>query len=192
MHWMHLEWCRGTLCWQACTAGSTVLCMFVTNGCQITGLDEDAEVTSDVQIGEAHLFFGCRRSDHDFLYSAELQKHETTECLTRLHVAFSREQAFKVYVQHRMRENADLLASLILEGNASIFICGDGQNMSRDVRQCLADIFQVCLARVWLYLKPEAPVSLLLGGVCLVEWGFVQARGRLHPCGSDEARAPGA
>lgn len=110
---------------------------------QIDDLEDDPEFDTTPKCGETHLFFGCRRSNHDFLYSAELQKYESLGVLTKLHVAFSREQAFKVYVQHRMREHGELLAKLILRNNASVFVCGDGQNMARDVHQCLQDVLQL-------------------------------------------------
>merc|ERR1711933_636126 len=71
------------------------------------------------------LFFGCTRGDEDFLYKDELRAALSGEpaALSKLVTAFSREQAEKVYVQHRLREHAADVAALVREGGL-IYVCG--------------------------------------------------------------------
>ena len=81
--------------------------------------------------GRNWLFFGEQRRATDFFYEQELTGYER-DGLLRLDLAFSRDQAEKVYVQHRMREHArDLWAWL--ESGAEIFVCGDKERMAADV-----------------------------------------------------------
>jgi sulfite reductase (NADPH) flavoprotein alpha-component len=86
--------------------------------------------------GRNWLFFGAQRRAADFLYESELETFCKDRLLTRLDTAFSRDQADKVYVQHRMREaGADLWAWL--QEGAHIYVCGDAQRMARDVDTAL-------------------------------------------------------
>ena len=90
-------------------------------------------------IGETHLYFGCRNKDVDYIYREELEKYEQDGVLT-LHTAFSRDQGQKVYVSHRMRENAADVWRLIGEQNAHFYICGDAKMMAKDVHDIVTDI----------------------------------------------------
>jgi sulfite reductase (NADPH) flavoprotein alpha-component len=85
------------------------------------------------------LFFGDQRRDCDFLYEAEVSEWSQRGTLTRLDLAFSRDQSQKVYVQDRMRENGRELFRWIEEG-ASFYVCGDASRMARDVDQALRDV----------------------------------------------------
>ena len=98
-----------------------------------------AASSSSTSLGEAHLFFGCRSKDHDFIYREELERFEASGALTSLRVAFSREGPNKVYVQHLISEKSAELARLIVEENASVYICGDARAMARDVHSALRD-----------------------------------------------------
>jgi sulfite reductase (NADPH) flavoprotein alpha-component len=82
--------------------------------------------------GKNWLFFGEQRRDSDFLYQSELETLQSDGVLTRLDVAFSRDQAAKVYVQHKMKEASSELFAW-LEAGAHFFICGDGARMAKDV-----------------------------------------------------------
>ena len=86
--------------------------------------------------GPNWLFFGDQRKDHDFLYADEWAEYQKSGVLTRLDTAFSRDQAAKVYVQDRMRENAAELWKWIQQG-AYFYVCGDAKRMAKDVDAAL-------------------------------------------------------
>lgn len=81
--------------------------------------------------GRSWLFFGEQRRASDFFYEEEFSRYVRDNRL-RLDVAFSRDQAQKIYVQHRMREQARDLWAWLEEG-AEIFVCGDKERMAADV-----------------------------------------------------------
>lgn len=87
--------------------------------------------------GRNWLFFGDQRRTFDFLYQQELEGYFADGLLNRLDTAFSRDQADKIYVQHRMREQAAALWAWLQEG-AYIYVCGDAQRMAKDVDAALA------------------------------------------------------
>ena len=109
-------------------------------GVRIETLQDDAGVRPPVQLGDAVLFFGCRRRDEDFLYESDWRDFGKAGVLQALHTAFSRENATKMYVQHRMREAGAALAHLIIVRGASIFVCGDGAAMAKDVHAALIEL----------------------------------------------------
>ncbi|MDC0612359.1 assimilatory sulfite reductase (NADPH) flavoprotein subunit [Vibrio sp.] len=89
--------------------------------------------------GKNWLFFGDRTFTQDFLYQVEWQKYLKSGLLTRLDVAFSRDQQEKVYVQHRILENAEQVWAWIQEG-AYIYVCGDATRMAKDVNDALITV----------------------------------------------------
>jgi sulfite reductase (NADPH) flavoprotein alpha-component len=89
--------------------------------------------------GRSWLFFGARNAAHDFLYGDELRAYRDRGVLTRLDCAFSRDQDSRLYVQHRMEENARELYAWIEDG-AVIYVCGDAKRMAPDVHHALASI----------------------------------------------------
>jgi sulfite reductase (NADPH) flavoprotein alpha-component len=96
--------------------------------------------------GKNWLFFGDQRSATDFLYRDELEAMHKDGLLTRLDTAFSRDQSEKIYVQHRMRQQAhDLFAWL--EAGAYVYVCGDASRMAKDVDAALHEIIQTAGAR---------------------------------------------
>jgi len=88
--------------------------------------------------GRNWLFFGDRHRAADFLYEEELLDYRRDGFLTRLDLAFSRDQAERLYVQHRMRESSAELWAWLEEG-AHLYVCGAAA-MARDVDQALAAI----------------------------------------------------
>ena len=88
--------------------------------------------------GKNWLFFGDQRRESDFLYREDLEGMHQDGTLTRLDLAFSRDQAKKIYVQDRMRENADELYRW-LERGAYFYVCGDANRMAKDVDVALLD-----------------------------------------------------
>lgn len=89
--------------------------------------------------GRSWLFFGERNLRSDFLYQTEWQQWLKDGVLSRLDVAFSRDGADKLYVQHRMCERSRELYAWLEEG-AHLYVCGDEKNMSRDVHQMLIEL----------------------------------------------------
>jgi sulfite reductase (NADPH) flavoprotein alpha-component len=89
--------------------------------------------------GRNWLLFGDRNFATDFLYQAEWLRHRKSGLLTRLDVAFSRDQADKRYVQHRMLESAHALYDWLQEG-AHLYVCGDATAMAPDVDRALRGI----------------------------------------------------
>lgn len=91
--------------------------------------------------GNSWLFFGNPHFTQDFLYQVELQSYLKSGLLSKLSVAFSRDQAEKVYVQDRIVENGAELYEW-LEKGAHLYICGDGNHMAKDVHQALLSVVQ--------------------------------------------------
>jgi len=89
--------------------------------------------------GRNWLFFGDQHGATDFLYRDEMSDFVRDGLLTRLDTAFSRDQTDKVYVQHRMRQNAAELWSWLQDG-ARIYVCGDATRMAKDVDTALVHI----------------------------------------------------
>ena len=91
--------------------------------------------------GRNWLFFGEQRAATDFYYRDELEPMFQDGHLTKLTTAFSRDQADKVYVQHRMIQEASELWAWLLEG-AHLYVCGDAARMARDVDAALHRIIE--------------------------------------------------
>ncbi|TVO32589.1 assimilatory sulfite reductase (NADPH) flavoprotein subunit [Vibrio algivorus] len=89
--------------------------------------------------GKNWLFFGDRTFTQDFLYQVEWQKYLKSGVLTKLDVAFSRDQAEKVYVQDRILENAAEVWQWLQQG-AYLYVCGDANRMAKDVHEALISV----------------------------------------------------
>ncbi|NVJ20471.1 MULTISPECIES: assimilatory sulfite reductase (NADPH) flavoprotein subunit [Myxococcus] len=89
--------------------------------------------------GRNWLFFGEQHFRSQFLYQSEWQEALKKKTLHKLSLAFSRDTAAKVYVQHRLRESGKELYSW-LEGGAHLYVCGDAQRMAPDVHAALVDV----------------------------------------------------
>lgn len=91
--------------------------------------------------GKNWLFFGDQHYTYDFLYQLEWQDHLKEGALTRLDLAFSRDQPEKVYVQERMLENGEELYQW-LEDGAHFYVCGDASRMAADVHDALISVVE--------------------------------------------------
>jgi len=111
---------------------------------------------ADDASGDNWMFFGDQTFTQDFLYQVEWQNYLKSGLLTRMDVAFSRDQAEKIYVQDRLKEQAKDIFSW-LERGAHLYVCGDANRMAKDVHQTLIDIIaeqgQLSLAQAEQYLK---------------------------------------
>lgn len=85
------------------------------------------------------LFFGCRSRNKDFYFRTEWEEQVQAGALV-LFTAFSRDQEEKVYVQHRIRENAEFLVDLIANKQACFYIAGNSKDMPSGVREALSDV----------------------------------------------------
>ncbi len=91
--------------------------------------------------GKNWLFFGDRTFTEDFLYQVEWQKYLKNGVVDQIDVAFSRDQAEKVYVQHRILEQAPQVWQWLQEGS-HIYVCGDATHMAKDVHQALLTVIE--------------------------------------------------
>ncbi|WP_018718201.1 assimilatory sulfite reductase (NADPH) flavoprotein subunit [Arhodomonas aquaeolei] len=89
--------------------------------------------------GRNWLFFGDRHFQTDFLYQADFLAWRDKGVLDRIDVAFSRDQAEKVYVQDRLRENGAEIYAWLQQG-AHVYVCGDADRMAGDVHAALTEI----------------------------------------------------
>lgn len=89
--------------------------------------------------GPNWLFFGNPRAELDFLYREELAALQADGVLTRLDTAFSRDQADKVYVQHRILQASAELWRWLQDG-AHLYVCGDAKRMAADVDRALREV----------------------------------------------------
>ncbi|MGJ8691609.1 MAG: assimilatory sulfite reductase (NADPH) flavoprotein subunit [Thalassotalea sp.] len=89
--------------------------------------------------GDNWMFFGDQTFTQDFLYQVEWQNYLKSGLLTKMDVAFSRDQANKVYVQHRIKEHAAEVYAW-LERGAHVYVCGDANRMAKDVHTALIEV----------------------------------------------------
>ena len=98
---------------------------------------QEREVTKSS--GKNWLFFGDQTRDNDFIYEDELKDMLNKNILTKLDLAFSRDQKEKLYVQHKIYENKKEFFSWI-ENGSIIYICGDATKMAKDVEDIILKI----------------------------------------------------
>ncbi len=91
--------------------------------------------------GKSWLFFGNRNFETEFLYQTEWQQAMNSGSLSKLDLAFSRDGNDKVYVQHKLLENASEVFKWIQEG-AYVYVCGDKSKLAGDVQTAVKQIIQ--------------------------------------------------
>lgn len=94
---------------------------------------------NDGASGKNWLFFGNPHFTDDFLYQVEWQRYVKDGLLTNIDLAWSRDQAEKVYVQDKLREKGAEVWQWLQEG-AHVYVCGDANRMAKDVEQALLEI----------------------------------------------------
>jgi sulfite reductase (NADPH) flavoprotein alpha-component len=113
--------------------------IMVGNGSGIAGL----RALLKQRIARGHhrnwLLFGERNAAHDFHYRDEILRWRDQGCIERLDLAFSRDHAERMYVQHRLAASASVLRAWIDEG-AAVYVCGSLKGMAPGVHAVLADV----------------------------------------------------
>jgi len=107
------------------------------------GLNVAVDYMRKQSAGEIDVFFGCRYSNHDWLYEKELKEFKTAGIVSNLYTAFSREGDEKMYVQTLMKTEkacGDRVVQMITEKGASVYVCGDGNAMGKDVQDTITSL----------------------------------------------------
>lgn len=113
--------------------------ILIGSGTGLAGLRAHLKARAAAGVRWNWLVFGERTAAHDHFHRAELEAWQASGLLDRLDLAFSRDQAERVYVQHRLRESADILRRWVANG-AAIYVCGSLEGMSREVHAALVEI----------------------------------------------------
>jgi sulfite reductase (NADPH) flavoprotein alpha-component len=108
-------------------------------GTGLAGLRSHLKARAALGRNQNWLIFGERSSAHDFFHRGEVEAWIASGVLARLDLAFSRDQAEKIYVQHRLGAAADEVRAWVANG-AAIYVCGSLEGMSREVHATLAEI----------------------------------------------------
>eukprot|EP00761_Pharyngomonas_kirbyi_P002362 gb/GECH01002366.1/.p1 GENE.gb/GECH01002366.1/~~gb/GECH01002366.1/.p1 ORF type:complete len:612 (+),score=138.92 gb/GECH01002366.1/:1-1836(+) len=100
---------------------------------------------SESKLGDAILFFGNRKKDQDYLYHEEWQylKNEKDKFPFQLFTAFSRDGSSKYYVQHAIKDNAQIVYDKIVNENGYFYVAGNANQMPKDVRNALIHVLQI-------------------------------------------------
>lgn len=113
--------------------------ILIGSGTGLAGLRAHLKARAALGVRWNWLIFGERTSVHDYFHRAEIEGWQASGLLDRLDLAFSRDQAERVYVQHRLRSAADLLRRWVANG-AAIYVCGSLEGMARDVHAALVEV----------------------------------------------------
>ena len=111
----------------------------IGNGTGIAGLMSLIHARVRLDYTENWLIFGERQQANDYFFKETIQAWQNTAMLKRINLAFSRDQAEKVYVHHKLRDNAEELKAWVAN-DAVIYVCGSINGMASDVDQALVDI----------------------------------------------------
>ncbi|MDR2341070.1 MAG: hypothetical protein LBD72_01945 [Puniceicoccales bacterium] len=103
----------------------------------------DFLIKSGDQLGRSWLFFGDQHRAMDYIFEDELAAYQKSGALTRLDLAFSRDQDHKIYVQDRIWENREEIWKWV-SGGTYIYVCGTANPMAKDVLEAFAKIARVC------------------------------------------------
>jgi sulfite reductase (NADPH) flavoprotein alpha-component len=76
------------------------------------------------EVGPTYYYFGSRHQSQEYLYGEEIEAFILDGTITRAGLAFSRDGPKKVYIQHKMLEDAEALAQMLQEDNGVFYLCG--------------------------------------------------------------------
>ncbi|OLY78434.1 putative sulfite reductase [NADPH] flavoprotein component [Smittium mucronatum] len=93
-----------------------------------------------IEVGPMALYFGSRHRTMEYLYGEDLESYHADGLLTRLQLAFSRDQPEKIYIQHKLNEDSDTLNDWLLNSNGSFYLCGPTWPVP-DVREAIVSSF---------------------------------------------------
>ena len=113
--------------------------ILVGSGTGLAGLRAHLKARVTAGARRNWLVFGERTAAHDYFLRDEIEGWAASGALERLDLAFSRDQAERLYVQHRLRAAAETLRQWVADG-AAIYVCGSLEGMSRDVHLALLDV----------------------------------------------------
>jgi sulfite reductase (NADPH) flavoprotein alpha-component len=118
--------------------------ILIGNGTGLAGLRSHLKaraITAYASTNELRnwLLFGERNADHDFYYRDEIEAWQASGALTRADIVFSRDQAARLYVQDRLRDQADTVRTWLTAG-AAIYVCGSLEGMAGGVEAALTEI----------------------------------------------------
>lgn len=113
--------------------------ILIGSGTGLAGLRAHLKARAAIGAKRNWLVFGERTQAHDYFHRDEIEGWMASGAIARLDLAFSRDQAQRVYVQHRLRERSDTLRQWVADG-AAIYVCGSLEGLSRDVHAALVEI----------------------------------------------------
>jgi sulfite reductase (NADPH) flavoprotein alpha-component len=114
--------------------------ILIGNGTGLAGLRAHLKARAAAGRRRNWLLFGERTSAHDYFHRDEIESWQASGILTRVDLAFSRDQAESIYVQHRVRDAAPDLRAWVDDG-AAIYVCGSLEGMAAGVTAALTAIF---------------------------------------------------
>jgi sulfite reductase (NADPH) flavoprotein alpha-component len=113
--------------------------ILIGSGTGLAGLRAHLKARAVIGANRNWLVFGERTAAHDYFHRDEIEGWTASGVIARLDLAFSRDQAERVYVQHRLHGAADALRQWVAEG-AALYVCGSLEGMSRDVHAALVEV----------------------------------------------------
>jgi len=113
--------------------------ILIGSGTGLAGLRAHLKARAALGVRWNWLVFGERTAAHDYFHRAEIEAWQASGLLDRVDLAFSRDQAERIYVQYRLRGAADVLRRWVANG-AAVYVCGSLEGMSRDVHAALVEV----------------------------------------------------
>jgi len=113
--------------------------ILIGNGTGLAGLRSHLKAREGLRGARNWLIFGERNAEHDSFYKQDIERWRASGVLTRVDLAFSRDQDERVYVQHVIQRAAEELREWVAQG-AVIYVCGSAAGMATAVDEALAGV----------------------------------------------------